>query len=60
MHRRHVYCGAEGAGAVEAGREAEAYEADVETFVTPMKEVDGQLVEVEGAKPSITIDPKQH
>ena len=36
------------------------YEEDVEAFVTPMKEVDGQLVEVEGAKASITIDPTQH
>ena len=36
------------------------YEQDVEAYVTPMREVDGQLVEVEGAKASITIDPKQH
>lgn len=36
------------------------YEADVEAFVTPMREVNGELVEVEGAKPSLTIDPKQH
>jgi hypothetical protein len=36
------------------------YEEDVEAFVTPMREVDGQLVPVEGAKASITIDPAHH
>lgn len=36
------------------------YEEDVEAFVTPMREVDGQLVPVEGAKASITIDPNHH
>jgi hypothetical protein len=36
------------------------YEEDVEAYVTPMKEVGGQMVPVEGSKPSITIDPRQH
>ncbi len=36
------------------------YEEDVEAFVTPMREQDGQLVPVEGAKASITIDPSHH
>ncbi len=36
------------------------YEEDVEAFVTPMHEQDGQLVPVEGAKASITIDPTHH
>lgn len=34
------------------------YEEDVEAFVTQMHEVDGQLVQVAGAKASITINPK--
>ncbi len=33
------------------------HEADVEVYVTPMVEKDGELVPVEGAVPSITIDP---
>jgi hypothetical protein len=35
------------------------YEEDVEAFVTPMHEVDGQLIPVEGAKASITINPNK-
>jgi hypothetical protein len=35
------------------------YEEDVEAYVAPMHEVNGELVEVDGGKPSITIDPKR-
>lgn len=35
------------------------YEEDVETYVTPMQEVDGQLVKIKGAKATITINPKR-
>jgi hypothetical protein len=35
------------------------YEQDVETYAIPMKEVNGELVEVEGAIPSIMISPTQ-
>ena len=35
------------------------YEEDVEAYVTPMREVNGELLEVEGAKPSITINPNK-
>ena len=36
------------------------YEEVVEAFVTPMHEVNGELLPVEGAKASITIDPTPH
>lgn len=36
------------------------YEEDVEAFVTPMHEVNGELVQVEGSKASITINPAKH
>lgn len=35
------------------------HEADVEAYLTPMREENGMLVAVEGAKPAFTIDPKR-
>lgn len=35
------------------------HEADVEAYVTPMREVDGMLVEVEGVAPSLVMDPQR-
>jgi hypothetical protein len=36
------------------------YEEDVEAYVTPMHEVNGELVQIEGSKASVTINPNKN